>query len=466
MNTSLQSMSRNPIDAVRNGFQNLLQMALTIALAMAALLSAPVAFAQSSGLVAAYSFDEGAGTTAADKSGNGNNGTLVNGATWSTTSKFGAAASFDGTNDRIDVADSNSLDLTSGMTLEAWVRPTANSSYRTVVLKEVSGELAYSLYAADSDHGARPSGWIRIASASHYADGTNTLPLNVYSHIAVTYNGSALVFYVNGVATQEHGRHGQHSDLFAAAADRRQHDLGRIFPGPDRRGARVQPRALAVRNSNRHGDADAAAARRTRPAPTVSLTAPANGATVSGTATVSANAADNVGVVGVQFKVDGANVGARGHDCAVLRFSGTPTALATEAIRSRRWRATRRATSTTSAVRDRHREQPPTTQAPTVSLTAPASGATVSGTTTVSADRGGQRRRRRRAVQARRRRRSAPKTPRRRTRSRGIRRRRRNGTPSADGRRARRGRQQRDVGRAYRDRQQRWQPTRRRRRCR
>jgi subtilisin family serine protease len=45
-------------------------------------------------------------------------------------------------------------------------------------------------------------------------------------------------------------------------------------------------------------------------APTVSITAPAVGATLSGTATLSANAADNVGVVGVQFKVNGANVGA------------------------------------------------------------------------------------------------------------------------------------------------------------
>jgi hypothetical protein len=40
------------------------------------------------------------------------------------------------------------------------------------------------------------------------------------------------------------------------------------------------------------------------------LTAPASGATVSGTVTVSANASDNVGVVGVQFKLDGANLGA------------------------------------------------------------------------------------------------------------------------------------------------------------
>src|SRR5206468_7956288 len=45
--------------------------------------------------------------------------------------------------------------------------------------------------------------------------------------------------------------------------------------------------------------------------PTVSMTAPANGATVSSSAvTVSANASDNVGVVGVQFKLDGVNLGA------------------------------------------------------------------------------------------------------------------------------------------------------------
>src|SRR5437867_1980778 len=43
--------------------------------------------------------------------------------------------------------------------------------------------------------------------------------------------------------------------------------------------------------------------------PAVSITSPANGATVSGTVTVSASASDNVGVVGVQFKLDTANLG-------------------------------------------------------------------------------------------------------------------------------------------------------------
>jgi hypothetical protein len=43
--------------------------------------------------------------------------------------------------------------------------------------------------------------------------------------------------------------------------------------------------------------------------PTVSITAPAAGVTVTGTITVSADASDNVGVAGVQFRADAVNIG-------------------------------------------------------------------------------------------------------------------------------------------------------------
>ncbi len=43
--------------------------------------------------------------------------------------------------------------------------------------------------------------------------------------------------------------------------------------------------------------------------PTVSITSPASGATVSGTITITATASDNRGVAGVQFQLDGANGG-------------------------------------------------------------------------------------------------------------------------------------------------------------
>ncbi len=45
-------------------------------------------------------------------------------------------------------------------------------------------------------------------------------------------------------------------------------------------------------------------------APEASITSPPNGATVSSTITVTASASDNIGVAGVQFKLDGTNLGA------------------------------------------------------------------------------------------------------------------------------------------------------------
>ena len=58
--------------------------------------TATVSAGPPSGLVGAWGFDAGSGTTAADQSGNNNTGTLSN-ATWSTTGKYGNALSFNGT---------------------------------------------------------------------------------------------------------------------------------------------------------------------------------------------------------------------------------------------------------------------------------------------------------------------------------------------------------------------------------
>ena len=49
--------------------------------------------AAASGLVAAYGFDEGSGTTVTDASGNGHTGTVSN-TSWSTAGKYGGALQF------------------------------------------------------------------------------------------------------------------------------------------------------------------------------------------------------------------------------------------------------------------------------------------------------------------------------------------------------------------------------------
>ena len=57
------------------------------------------------GLVAAYSFNEGSGTTVGDASGTGNNGTTSN-TTWSASGKYGGALSFNGTSARVNIPNS------------------------------------------------------------------------------------------------------------------------------------------------------------------------------------------------------------------------------------------------------------------------------------------------------------------------------------------------------------------------
>ena len=158
---------------------------------------------QQNGLVAAYSFDGGSGATLADTSGNGNGGT-ISGASWTTAGKNGGALSFDGVNDLVTVADASSLDLTTGMTLEAWVRPTASTSWRTVVTKEQPNNLVYGLFA-NSD-AAHPSGIVSIGSrvVQDIVRGSAALPASTWTHLATTYNGSETRLYVNGslVATR------------------------------------------------------------------------------------------------------------------------------------------------------------------------------------------------------------------------------------------------------------------------
>ncbi len=71
----------------------------------------------------------------------------ISGAAWTGAGKYGKALSFDGVNDIVNVPDANSLDLTSGLTLSAWVYPTTQTSWHTVIMKETQGDLAYALYS-------------------------------------------------------------------------------------------------------------------------------------------------------------------------------------------------------------------------------------------------------------------------------------------------------------------------------
>jgi fibronectin type 3 domain-containing protein len=149
---------------------------------------------QPAGLVAAYGFSEGSGTTTADQSGNGNTGSL-SGTTWAARGKYGGALAFNGISSRVNIPDSTSLHLSTGMTLEGWVNPTALSSWGTVVFKERSGWYAGALYAnTDTD---RPSAHVDT-TADHETRGPAQIPVGSWTHLAATYDGSAIALWVNG----------------------------------------------------------------------------------------------------------------------------------------------------------------------------------------------------------------------------------------------------------------------------
>jgi len=141
-------------------------------------------------LMGYWQFNEASGTTVSDSSGHGNTGTAQNGMGW-TTGQMGSAGSFDGLNDQVRMPNSSSLDITgTGLTIEAWVRPTAVDGYRVLVHKErqyslaiLNGQLTY----ADSIT------WSYATMGSH-----GTVPVGVWSHVAATFDGATVRFYLNG----------------------------------------------------------------------------------------------------------------------------------------------------------------------------------------------------------------------------------------------------------------------------
>jgi hypothetical protein len=146
------------------------------------------------GLVAAYNFDNG---TASDTTGLGHNGVLT--ATVAAAGMYGQALSFNGTSSLVSVADANDLDFTTGMTLEAYVRPNTLTGWRSLLLKQGStGGLAYALYG--SDQANHPAGFANIAAWDADARGPSTLPVNAWSHVVVTWaqNEGMLKLWIDG----------------------------------------------------------------------------------------------------------------------------------------------------------------------------------------------------------------------------------------------------------------------------
>jgi Concanavalin A-like lectin/glucanases superfamily len=152
------------------------------------------------GLVGWWKLDDGAGTSAADFSGNGNTGTTVNTPTW-TTGMNGGALTFNGTNQRVTLANAADLFGTGPATISAWVYPTAFPAPISYIF---TGGNTTGFQCAFNAFGNLQSNGHFSCSNDNYFNNAQTASgifnLNTWYHIAgVRNNAGTVTMYVNGV---------------------------------------------------------------------------------------------------------------------------------------------------------------------------------------------------------------------------------------------------------------------------
>ena len=106
-----------------------------------------------------------------------------------------SAAAFDGVNDYVLVPDSSSLDLTAGVTLEAWIKRSKSGAWQVVVGKPGNGLSKYENYAL----------WFNTQNqvVAYFGDGVGFVsvvsPLDTsWHHVAASYNNATARLYVDG----------------------------------------------------------------------------------------------------------------------------------------------------------------------------------------------------------------------------------------------------------------------------
>src|SRR5688572_6473276 len=138
--------------------------------------------------VAHYPFEEGAGATTADATGNGNAGSLEDGAAFAEGLVARYGVSFAGTS-YVEVPSAAELNPTAAMTVSAWINATDWSGNRRVVQKGNSDN-QYRLLAE--------GGQFKFHVAGRGTAAAGLPSAGAWHHVAGTYDGTAVRLFVDG----------------------------------------------------------------------------------------------------------------------------------------------------------------------------------------------------------------------------------------------------------------------------
>ncbi len=180
-------------------------------------------FLSDSNTVALFHFDKAPGITTAQNyisSLNNDDGSLQGNTVFTTTapplsSYADNALSLNGTSDYFSAADDAALDLTTAITLEAWIKPTDVNGTHTVISKwdTTSANRSYRLAV---NNGRLQFLVSQNGSAIDTISTNGSVNTDRWTHVAGVYDGSNLYVFLNGVLDSTSA---YNSDIFAGSSD-------------------------------------------------------------------------------------------------------------------------------------------------------------------------------------------------------------------------------------------------------
>jgi glucose/arabinose dehydrogenase/PKD repeat protein len=264
------------------------------------------------GLLVGWNFNEGQGRTAADVTGNGNAGSFQNDPVW-VPGKYGSGIRLDGSNDYLSALNSPTLNISgSALTMSLWINPLGGQGDQVLFAKFWNTTMTDPVYQYAVElhgNGTTPVFYLGTTAGLRSAAMGSALPVGQWSHLAITFDGLTVRFYRNGTLVSS-------PTVVASTLTPRDTPLhlgADIRPTQFFNGTvddvRLYGRTLTATDVQSDMNTPLAAGSADPSAPTVSITFPANNAQVGGNVTITADAADDVGVAGVQFFVDGSPLG-------------------------------------------------------------------------------------------------------------------------------------------------------------
>jgi hypothetical protein len=150
--------------------------------------------AELGGLLGWWKLDEKEGATAADSSGNGNDGTLVGNPQWRPQGgKIGGAIELSGKGDYVKIDNESAFDITNQITIAAWVNITSIPQEWTGIVTK--GDTAWRM---STDFANSIFHFGLGTNNNDYMSGKTTVSSGQWHHVASVYDGQKMSIYVDG----------------------------------------------------------------------------------------------------------------------------------------------------------------------------------------------------------------------------------------------------------------------------